>query len=457
MRFPKNCITLLFAILFIGCEEEVPPTAPFSITTSTISQITTTTAVGGGNVLEDGGSAITEKGIVWGTQIQPTVSLSTKTIEGQGPGAFTSKLSSLQLATLYYVRAYATNNVGTSYGEEVTFSTSANLASIAVNTKSDITYTSASVQSNISADGGAAILTRGVVWGTQPNPTISLDTKTTDGAGTGSFTSALSGLSKATKYYLRAYATNSAGTAYSAETNFTTASLVRLKEIKRGTVTHEFQYDNHLRLRKRIITVSTLPNFIDSLTLTYSSGKGIIKEYDSDLGLYLVQDHTLNTEGYSISYNQSMFNPNDFVLLYDVNNYLNNLKSGSQNRYTFTYQQGNMATFKYPLGSNDDNYTFEYYMDKNNTLEIGYGMDEDLYNSGFYLNHHPLFGKANKNLIKKSTIAPPPGFSSTKPPIKEFSYEFDQDGDVKAITITVKQLDGTVVSSGTVTYKKYYF
>jgi uncharacterized protein (TIGR02145 family) len=86
-----------------------------------------------------------------------------------------------------------------------------------------ITTTSSSSGGNITADGGASISARGVVWSTSTNPTIALTTKTTDGSGTGSFTSTLTNLTPKTTYYVRAYATNSAGTGYGNEISFTTS------------------------------------------------------------------------------------------------------------------------------------------------------------------------------------------------------------------------------------------
>ena len=75
------------------------------------------------------------------------------------------------------------------------------------------TMTTATLSNTVTSDGGAAITQRGVCWSKTPNPTVSSN-KTHDGTGTGSFTSAITGLSSATTYYLRAYATNSVGTAY---------------------------------------------------------------------------------------------------------------------------------------------------------------------------------------------------------------------------------------------------
>lgn len=99
-----------------------PPTSP-SLSTVLVSGITLTSAISGGNITASGGPNITSKGVVWNTAPNPTIALSTKTSDGSGTGAFSSNLTGLQPSTLYYVRAYATNSVGTSYGEERQFTT----------------------------------------------------------------------------------------------------------------------------------------------------------------------------------------------------------------------------------------------------------------------------------------------------------------------------------------------
>lgn len=102
---------------------------------------------------------------------------------------------------------------------------SAVIPTLSTTTVGNITATSASSGGNISSDGGATVTARGVCWSTSANPTIA-DSKTTDGSGTGSFTSNLTGLITGTLYYVRSYATNSAGTAYGNEVSFTTGSGV---------------------------------------------------------------------------------------------------------------------------------------------------------------------------------------------------------------------------------------
>ncbi len=93
------------------------------LTTTVISNITSLSALSGGNITNDSGSLVTSRGVCWGTSPNPTVSLSTKTIDGSGIGNFVSNLSSLDASTTYYVRAYATNANGIGYGNELTFTT----------------------------------------------------------------------------------------------------------------------------------------------------------------------------------------------------------------------------------------------------------------------------------------------------------------------------------------------
>jgi uncharacterized protein (TIGR02145 family) len=89
-----------------------------------------------------------------------------------------------------------------------------------------ITSDTATSGGNVTDDGGSDITARGVCWSTATGPTVELTTKTSDGTGSGTFTSAITGLAGNTLYYVRAYATNSAGTAYGNEVSFTTAAFV---------------------------------------------------------------------------------------------------------------------------------------------------------------------------------------------------------------------------------------
>jgi uncharacterized protein (TIGR02145 family) len=115
---------------------------------------------------------------------------------------------------MYHVRAYATNSAGTSYGDEVTFTTAAvQLGTITTTAATSVTNITAISGGNITSNGGGTITASGICWAVTPNPEIG-DAHTTETATTGAFSSSLTGLAEGTIYYVRAYVTNSAGTAY---------------------------------------------------------------------------------------------------------------------------------------------------------------------------------------------------------------------------------------------------
>jgi CubicO group peptidase (beta-lactamase class C family) len=219
-----SIILFLSLILHYSCGSDPDPgtgTPDLTITTTAISDLTATTASSGGNILADAGSAITARGIVWNTAERPEISLSTKTSNGAGTGTFTSVLANLSPGTKYFVRAYATSEQGTGYGNEVSFTTpAANLPVVSTALVSVITGTGATTGGNAQSDGGSAILSRGVCWSTSPGPTVALDTKVSSGTGTGAFQSMVTGLTDGTRYYVRAFATNANGTAYGNEITF---------------------------------------------------------------------------------------------------------------------------------------------------------------------------------------------------------------------------------------------
>jgi hypothetical protein len=188
------------------------------VTTSAVTSITYTTAVGGGNITSDGGALITQRGICWNTGGNPVITDS-HTSDGDGTGIFTSNMTGLAANNTYYVKAYAINSIGTTYGQEVSFPTPTIvppepgfpvIGTIAVTTGSDGYHTGG----YISSDGGTAVTQRGVCWSTSETPTLA-DNYMPNGSGTGLFNSVITSLGGCgTPYYIRAYATNSMGTAY---------------------------------------------------------------------------------------------------------------------------------------------------------------------------------------------------------------------------------------------------
>ncbi|MGB5434819.1 MAG: FISUMP domain-containing protein, partial [Maribacter sp.] len=175
--------------------------------------ITETTASGGGRIYNAGKSTVTSRGICWATDPMPTLA-DKKTINGTGDGGFISELTNLTPNTTYHVRAYANNAEGISYGDNVTFTTkSAALPILQTTPISNVTSTSAKSGGTIVFEGKGSVTARGVCWSVNDLPTLT-DHKTMDGMGQGVFTSTITGMDPDSTYYVRAYATNSEGTAY---------------------------------------------------------------------------------------------------------------------------------------------------------------------------------------------------------------------------------------------------
>ena len=195
------------------------------ITTTEASSVSATSAISGGNVTADGGAPVTSRGVCWSASQNPTIALSTKVSSGSGTGFFSSTLSGLAPVTSYYVRAFAINSFGTSYGNEIMFSTPAALPTITTTAVSGITFSSAKSGGNIASNGGSEVYDRGICWSTSPNPDLSSQTKSF-GGGAGSFFSTIYYLNPGTTYYFRAYAANDAGTAYGNQVSFTTPNSI---------------------------------------------------------------------------------------------------------------------------------------------------------------------------------------------------------------------------------------
>jgi len=196
-----------------------------SVTTAAASSISYTTATSGGNVTTDNGSSVTSRGICWATTTSPTTSNSNYSQAG-GLGTFTANMTGLTANTTYYVRSFAINGGGTSYGNQISFTTlTPSVATLTTNSISGISSNIAGSGGTITTEGGSAITAKGVCWSLNPAPTIA-NSKTTDGTGSANFNSTMNGLNPLTQYYVRAYATNGLGTAYGNEINFTTSDLV---------------------------------------------------------------------------------------------------------------------------------------------------------------------------------------------------------------------------------------
>lgn len=194
------------------------------VTTNNVTNVTPTSATCGGTVTVSSGNTfpITSRGVCWATTHNPTID-NAHTSDGSGVGSFTSSITGLTVNTNYYVRAYATNEVGTFYGEEKNFNTTMGLATVTTKDVTDIHPLSATGGGVVTADNGFTVTSRGICWSVVQNPTID-DSHTTNGSGTGEFNSLMDNLQNSTTYHVRAYATNANGTAYGEDKIFTTTS-----------------------------------------------------------------------------------------------------------------------------------------------------------------------------------------------------------------------------------------
>src|SRR4030042_740893 len=220
-KFNIVYVGILLVIVIFSCEKE-EESLPI-VETYGVWYILQRTAKSGGNVIDDGGESILARGVCWNTASEPKIS-NNHTTESGDTGIFVSTLNGLMPATLYYVRAYATNKFGTGYGNEVTFeSCPVQIAIVSTDLISSITSTSAVSGGLIGYNGGDSITSKGICWSTSNDPTLE-NSHSMNGTGNDHFVSQLNGLSGNTTYYVRAYAANSAGTSYGNELSFKTFS-----------------------------------------------------------------------------------------------------------------------------------------------------------------------------------------------------------------------------------------
>jgi len=283
-----------------------------TVETRDMVDVNMTDAQGEGEVISENGSPVTERGLCWSTSQNPTTA-DTHASNGTGVGTYTVDLTGLSANTTYYVRAYAINSVGTSYGDNVTFTTDSGLPEVTTNSVSSIT--TAVAEGEVTDEGSSSVTERGICWSTSPNPTTT-DTHASNGTGTGTYTVNLTGLTANTTYYVRAYAINSEGTSYGDNITFTTendmpevvtssVSSITTDAVAEGEVTDE----GSSSVTERGICWSTSPN--PTTADTHDSNGTGIGTYSVNLtGLtsnttYYVRAYAINSSGTSYGDNIS--------------------------------------------------------------------------------------------------------------------------------------------------------
>jgi len=268
--------------------------ATAGVTTQAVSSIAATTATGNGNVTSLGTSNPTAYGVCWNTGGTPTTSDSKVNLGAKSAtGAFTASMTGLSANTTYHVRSFVTNPSGTTYGDEVTFTTLAVAPTVTTQAVSSITANTATGNGNITLLGAPNPTAYGVCWNTGGTPTIS-DSKADNGAAsaTSAFTASITGLNANTTYHVRAFATNTAGTSYGSEVTFTTSISTGLDVASTNALS---LYPNPatdgftINVGEKVTTIS-IYSLSGSLVLTQQiTGKSYINIGSLQQGVYVVK------------------------------------------------------------------------------------------------------------------------------------------------------------------------
>jgi hypothetical protein len=226
----------------------VQPTAPETLN-GEVSGLTYNAAQVSGNILSVGSQAVTQHGHCWSASSNPTISDSKTTLGGTSVAkAFVSNLTGLTPSTTYYVKAYATNSVGTTYSEAVTFTTLAlpTTATVQTVSTSNVKYNSVDVAGNLTVLGDGQVSDYGFCYSASNNAPTTSDSKASKGQTSqpGQYTATLADLQPLTKYYIRAYAVNSMGTAYGSTLEVTTADAPPAPPVVTGGLAAYYTFDD---------------------------------------------------------------------------------------------------------------------------------------------------------------------------------------------------------------------
>ncbi len=276
-------ILLMVIVAISGCTK--PPINPGTVpdvTTIPASNITKTSAVVGGNITNSGGHDITARGVYFSVNNYPA-DKGTQISGGVGSGKFNSTLANLTLNTTYYYMAYATNSLGISYGQILSFTTSNRDASLSIS-YSNLTTNKVSVQIGVTPYG-STITETGVCFSSNDTPTTT-DNKIVSQIKNGQDTISITGLTSNAKYYIRAYAVTDKGTLYSPEIEIWVYDLMDIDgngyhAVKIGTQTYTLENLRVTHYRNG----DPIPNITDDMAW-HNDKKGAYCYYDNNKAKY---------------------------------------------------------------------------------------------------------------------------------------------------------------------------
>ena len=292
-----------------------------TISKSTNTAATATTYTITGNVTDNGGYAVTERGVCYSTTNNPPTISDIKIVNGSGNGSFSITISELMPSTTYYLRTYAKNAIGTGYSDVVTITTKSGIAISSLGTFSNVRAFSASNAVTVSNANGATLQSCGICWSTTPNPTIVDNKVVASGNVTNTaYNCEMVGLQENTTYYVRAFAITDIATSYSEQKTVTTAAVSlptvslssrTIESASSVTCTGNVSFDGNVDITERGFCWGTTSNpTIANNYKASTSGTGTYTEFITGLNTnttYYIRAYAKNQKGISYSSQSSVY------------------------------------------------------------------------------------------------------------------------------------------------------
>lgn len=208
---------IIVVTVLTGCKKEKAP----DVTTTSISNISGSNATSGGDITDDGSSPVIARGVCWSTGTNPIIA-DNKSNDGTGSGSFSSNITGLNGDNVYFVRAYATNSVGTGYGISLSFTSFGRAPTAMAQPATDINSTTATLNGSINSNNLSTMVTFEYGTTTSYGSTVTAIQSPVTGGITSTVSADITGLTIATLYHYRVKAANTLGITYGSDLTFTT-------------------------------------------------------------------------------------------------------------------------------------------------------------------------------------------------------------------------------------------